>query len=130
MNELAAALSARNAATLAWIAESPATRWATTLVTDLSHWASVGVSTVAQLDHYLLVCEVFEASRSAWGYKPSWAGLMASTTDELKRELESCRAELRYQFESALADERAEADAYTAALHSRTGWAIGEIVKL
>lgn len=130
MNDLALALSSRNAATLAWVAESPTTRWATTLATDLAHWASVGVFTAAQLDHYLLVCEVFESSRAAYGYKPSWAGLMSTDDATLKRELAACIAECRRQRDAELADERAEAAAYASALHSRTGWAIGELARL
>lgn len=129
-NDLATALLARNAAILAWVAESPATRWATTLSTDLAYWASYGVFTAEQLDHYLLVCDVFEASRAAYGFKPSWACLMAADNATLRRELEMCQDMLRREREAELAFERAEAAAYQAALRSRSGWSIGEIVGL
>ena len=84
-NDLAAALATRNAATLAWVAEDPSNRWAMTLVEDLAHWAEVGVTTAAELDHYLLVVDAFESTRSAWGYKPSWSGLMEQSDAELQR---------------------------------------------
>ena len=87
-NALAAHLHNLNARTLAWVAESPTTRWAACLVEELQHWAGYGITTPAQLDHYLLVTDVFEATRSVWGYKPDWSALNEATDEYLKVELE------------------------------------------
>ena len=84
---LAAHIAALNAKTLAWVAESPETRWACTVCDDLAHWAQDGVTTPAEFDHYMLVCEAFEANRSAFGYKPSWLGLMSTPDEELRKDI-------------------------------------------
>ena len=39
--------------------------------------------------HFDLRCNVYEATRSVYGYKMSWVGLSAMSEDELKREYES-----------------------------------------
>lgn len=141
MNNLLEEINNRNAKTLAWIAESPETRWATTLTTDLAHWAESGVTTPAELEKYLLVCDVYEAHRAAWGFKPSWSNLMSWDITQLNEELNECCAEIRRQNEAEeqakmaeeqakMAEEQAEKAAYAAALNHRTGWAIGQLVAL
>ena len=89
-NELLKDLQARNAKTLAWVAESPETRWACTLVEDPAHWAGYGVRTPAELEHHLLVSEAFEVDREAHGFKPSWSGLMAMDNEALRLHIERC----------------------------------------
>lgn len=81
-------IQALNAATLAWVAESPSTRYACTIVEDLDMWASDGITTPEQFDHHMLVSSVYESTRSVWGYKPSWSGLMAMSDDELRADLD------------------------------------------
>ena len=116
--------------TEAWVAEDPANRWACYPVVDLAHWAQYGITTVEQFTHYNLVCEVFEATRSAFGYKPNWGGLNQLSNTELQRELE----ELNTILERQMADERAEEAAHIAATEramTRTsGFPIGELVSL
>ena len=80
-------LEARNAITSAWVEEDPSNRWAMLLHTDTDAWASCGVTTGEELEHYLLVSSVFEMKREVYGYKPSWADLEALTTAELESEL-------------------------------------------
>ena len=80
-------LEARNATTAAWVAEDPTNRWSMLLDTDLVRWASCGVTTSEELEHYLLVSNLFEMKREVYGYKPSWASLSALTTEELESEL-------------------------------------------
>jgi hypothetical protein len=75
-----------------WIAADPTNRWATLIVTDLSFWASCGVTTAEEFDHYMLVSNVFEATRDAYGYKPHWGQLNACTTEELQKHLISLSA--------------------------------------
>jgi hypothetical protein len=84
---LTEALEARNATTTAWVAEDPTNRWSMLLDTDLVRWASCGVTTSEELEHYLLVSNLFEMQREVYGYKPSWAALAALTTAELESEL-------------------------------------------
>jgi hypothetical protein len=136
-NDLAAALTARNAKTLAWVAEDPSNRWAMTLVEDLAHWAEVGVTTAAELDHYLLVCDVFEGTREAWGYKPSWADLMEASTEELQRMADSNSRAMREQREEEEREEQRERDeqcaheqAFSAAMTPSGAWSIGDLVSL
>lgn len=89
---LAETLEARNAATLEWIAADPTNRWSTLVVTDLAFWASCGITTVEQYDHYMLVSNVFEATRDAYGYKPQWGHLNALSTEQLECQLANLSA--------------------------------------
>jgi len=136
-SDLAAALAARNAKTLAWVAEDPSNRWAMTLVEDLAHWAEMGVTTAAELDHYLLVVDAFESTRSAWGYKPSWSGLMEQSDAELQRTIEFNWCEISEQIEREKAEEQrklaerlAHKAAVQAAMTPSGGWSIGDLVSL
>ncbi|MGA0875221.1 MAG: hypothetical protein ACO3Q6_08290 [Ilumatobacteraceae bacterium] len=136
-SDLAAALATRNAATLAWVAEDPSNRWACALTEDLAHWAEMGVTTAAELDHYLLVCDVFEGTREAWGYKPSWAGLMEASTEELQRMADSNSREIREQIEYEKREEQRERDeqraheqAFSDAMTPSGAWSIGDLVSL
>jgi hypothetical protein len=98
---LAETLEARNAATMEWIAVDPTNRWSTLIVTDLSFWASCGITTIEEFDHYMLVSNVFEATRSVYGYKPHWGQLNACTTEELTKQLERLSADI----EASIQDE-------------------------
>lgn len=136
-NDLALALATRNAATLAWVAEDPANRWACTLVEDLDHWAKNGVTTADELHHYLLVCEAFEVSRSAWGYKPYWAGLMSMSNEELEERIASDMQYIRQQEEDEeeyarqeLLEEEAHQQAVAAAMTPSGHWTIGDLVSI
>jgi hypothetical protein len=114
---LAAHIAALNAKTLAWVAESPSTRWACTFTEDLSHWAEDGITTPAQFDHHMLVSSVFECTREVWGYKPSWAGLMACTDAELKADLERLSQHAEEQREA-----NAAYDAWMADFEKQQAW--------
>ena len=136
-NDLAAALATRNAKTLAWVAEDPSNRWAMTLVEDLAHWAEVGVTTAAELEHYLLATEAYESCRAAHGYKPDWSGLMAMTNAELEREIEWDARAIREEIEREEREEQRERDeqraheqAFNAAMTPSGAWSIGDLVSL
>ena len=98
---LAQALETRNAITSAWIAEDPSNRWAMLLHTDLADWASYGVTTSEELEHYLLVSNVFETNREVYGYKLNWADLMALSIEQLEGELallqEAAETQLKHE---------------------------------
>jgi hypothetical protein len=85
---LATRLAEINSAARAWMAED-SNRFAGMLTEDLSHWEGYGIHTAQELDKYLLATEVYESTKSIYGYKPSWKGLMESSMDELQREIES-----------------------------------------
>jgi len=129
-NSLAATLAARNAATLAWVAEDPDNRFAMTLVEDLAHWAEMGVTTAEELDHYLLVSEVYEGTREAWGYKPSWSALMAESTEDLQRMADSNASFILSELEREEREQRAHERAVSDALTPSSGWLIGDLVNL
>jgi len=82
-------LESKKAEMEAWVAEDPNHRWGGYATTDLDHWESYGVRSVADYEHHTLVSEVFEITREVYGYKPNWGALNAMSDDELEAELES-----------------------------------------
>lgn len=84
-----------NNASLAWRDEDPSNRSVGLLCTDGAHWAEYGVHTGADLDHYLLATNVYEATRSVFGYKPRWDVLMGSSMEELQAEYERIESHAR-----------------------------------
>ena len=111
---LLAHIQGLNAATLAWVAENPTQRWACTYTEDMSHWLDMKVSTVEEFTRYNLVCEVFEATRSVWGYKPSWSGLMSQSVESLQSELETLM-----EASKGMAEAEAMHDAYNEELEKQ-----------
>jgi len=63
------------------------------IVEDLEHWTRDGIDTPAKYDHYMLVTDVFEFTRSVHGYKPHWGNLNEMPDSELERELDSLGAQ-------------------------------------
>ena len=103
MNALLAHIQAKNAAARAWVAAGPK-RWAGELTEDVAHWNGYGVTTPDELDRYLLACDVYETTKSVWGYKPAWNGLMAQTVAELEADLARLVADGKAQREQAQQD--------------------------
>ncbi len=128
MMTLAAHIAALNAKTQAWVNEAaPGVRWASGLTEDLAHWAEYGITTPEQLDHYLLVSDVFEMTRCIWDYKPSWSGLMALSNAHLEAELESMRAEAKRREEEEKAAAAREAS-FIRMECQNTGFPIADIL--
>ena len=69
----------------AWAKSGPG-RWSSTLTDDLEHWENYGITTPEQLDHYLLVCNVYDLTRSVYGFKPRWNEVMSQSTEQLRAE--------------------------------------------
>jgi hypothetical protein len=63
-------IKAENAKTQAWVNEDPKNRCAGMIVEDLSHWASSGVHTVEQYEHYMLDCVFSDIHKDAYGIRP------------------------------------------------------------
>ena len=70
MNELVTHIQNLNAKTQAWVNEDPKNRFAGMLVDEPEHWARYDVHTVAQFEHYMAATELYEATKSKYGYKP------------------------------------------------------------
>ena len=83
MNELVTHIQNLNAKTQAWVNEDPKNRFAGMLVDEPEHWARYDVHTVAQFEHYMAATELYEATKSKYGYKPDWRSLKAMSTEEL-----------------------------------------------
>lgn len=81
-----------NVATLAWVAEEPDKRFASTFPEDLKYWADQGINSIEDFEHDDLVTTVYETTKSVWGYKPNWSDLKAMSNDALKAEAASLQA--------------------------------------
>lgn len=129
MNDLVTHIENLNAKTTVWVNEDPKNRWAGLLVTELAHWERYGVTTPAQFDHYMLVTEVYEMTRSVYGYKPSWAGLNGLTDEALRKEINFLAEENNRQIVAEREEELAEKRATERAMTPKS-WTIGELVSL
>ena len=114
----------------AWVAEDPKARWASTYIVDLDHWAKEGVFTVADFIHRSLVCDVYEATRSAFGYKPSGSHLMGMTNEELEKESKTLERVISEDLKAERDEEMAHNKAVESALVVHHGFSIGELVSL
>lgn len=97
MNEVVARINEMNAESAAWVAEDPENRFAGVLCNDPEHWASYGVTTVAELEAYFDACAEREA------YKAMLAGDDWDDwrTEEWIKEEEAAHEEERELFEAA-----------------------------
>jgi hypothetical protein len=86
MNLLASYLADRNAATLAWVAEDPANRWAGTYTEDLAHWAELGVLTVRDFHRYEMVTSYSDLYKDVCGIRPRGMDLDSMSYEELEKE--------------------------------------------
>jgi hypothetical protein len=83
---LAELLAAKNAATLAWIAEDPDNRWAGLLVEDLSFWAEMGVHTVEDYERHNLETLIWDMYKDVTGSRPRHMDLKSMSLEELRKE--------------------------------------------
>lgn len=86
--ELVAHIEAENAKTLAWIAEDPANRGAGITVTDPEHWASYGIYSVAQYNHYMASMSHYDVFKSVHGFRPRHIDYDAMTTEEIMADVD------------------------------------------
>ena len=112
----------------AWVAEDPKNRWSSTYITDLNYWAKEGIFSVEDHTHHSLVCNVFEATRSAFGYKPSWSSLMSMSDSDLRKEMEFLDNHLKAEVEFERNEEMAHNKAVEKALTTHHGFSIGEMI--
>jgi hypothetical protein len=92
-----------NAKTLEWVAAGEG-RFACTLVEDLAHWAESKVHTVNDFIKYDLATEIYDGTKSAYGYRPHWGALMQLEIEDL----ETIAKELREAVKNMLKNEEVE----------------------
>jgi hypothetical protein len=127
-NELLVHLIEIGKRTKSWVDEDPQNRWATTPTTDLEYWAKNGIVTVSDYEHYNLVCTVFELTRSAFGYKPSWDGLNSMSDADLKKEADFLSKECQRQVDSERQEELDHEAAVERVMTVHSGFSIGELI--
>jgi hypothetical protein len=129
MNDLFTHITNLNKETQAWIDQDPK-RWASMLADDVAMWNKQGIYTPEQLDHYLLVSDVYETTRSLFGYKPHWGNLNALTNAELQAQMDNLNAIARADYEREQHDISEHVKATEAAMNHATGFAIGDLALL
>ncbi len=93
MSNLVAHINDLNAASAAWVAEDPANRWASMLVTDPEHWAESGVYTVEDLDRYLLIEDIWSMWKDIYGVRPRHLNFRDMSTQDLREEFAELAAQ-------------------------------------
>ena len=109
MTDLLTHLKTENDKTLAWVAEDPSNRWAVTYTEDLEHWASLGVTTVEDLELYEFQCNYSDMYKYVYGFRPR-NDTSAWTREDWKSELEFLSREM-VRVEQEERNEEARADA-------------------
>lgn len=97
--ELAQYLRSINAKTEAWVAEDPDNRWAGMVTEDLSHWAEMGIHTVAQYKRYDLETLVWDMYKDAYGFRPRHIDFKSMTDEELQKEADYLGRAIERQIE-------------------------------
>lgn len=105
---LAEHLAAKNAETLAWIAEDPSNRWAGLIVEDLAHWAEMGIHTVEEYKRYDLETLVWDMYKDATGIRPRHLDLKSMSLQELEDLANYCGRQIEAQIEADAEWERQE----------------------
>ena len=116
---LLAHIQAKNANTLAWVAEDPKNRCAFTIVEDLDHWTQDGIHTPEAFEHYMLATAAYDAHKDAYGFKPDWREVNALSDSELQEWLdEVLYPECERQVLEQEAAEKAKADEFERSVSS------------
>jgi hypothetical protein len=83
MSDLLKHIEALNTKTLAWIAESPETRGAGIIHTDLVMWAKDGVTDVDSFERWNLATNIYYMLKDE-GRRASWSELFSLSLEDLK----------------------------------------------
>ena len=75
-----------NAKMEAWVAEDPENRFGGMVTDEIDHWRNYGIHSVEQYEKYMLVAEIVDTHKEAYGFKPSWTHLMSLSMEELEEE--------------------------------------------
>lgn len=98
MTDLMTHIKTLNDQTRAWVAAAPG-RFAGTWTEDMDHWAEMGVYTVDQFERYVLIEEIWDSYKEAYGVRPRHMDLNSMTMDELVDEARSLREAADEAFE-------------------------------
>ena len=96
---LAQYLRERNAKTEAWVAEDPDNRWAGMYTEDLSHWAEMGIYTVAQLERYDMETTIWDLYKDVTGIRPRHMDFKSMSDEDLRKEYDYLVSQLDRQVE-------------------------------
>ena len=122
---LSAYIASLNAATLAWVAEDSANRFACTYTEDMSYWNEMGVFTVEDFQRNELESTAWDLYKSVNGIRPRWINFKEMSIKELEAFIENLQEAAKWQAERDAAYEaqrkiedawRAEVDAHEATL--------------
>lgn len=97
---LAQYLRERNAKTEAWVAEDPDNRWAGMYTEDLSHWAEMGIYTVAQLERYDMETTIWDLYKDVTGIRPRHMDFKSMSDEDLRKEYDYLVGQLKWQEEN------------------------------
>ncbi len=129
--EIVTYLNDRIEAMKSWIAEDPQNRGGGCVEPTpeyLEELAREGVFTLDEYKRYEMAYDVYDAHKSAWGWKPNYAHLRTMSMEELQQEMEYCKRQFR-------ANEEARKDALEVAwaeaneLASRLGQSVKTLIK-
>lgn len=84
MYELMSHISYLNAKTRNWVAAGE-NRWAGELVEDSEHWACMGVFTVEEFEHYMMVNTIWDLYKEARGVRPRGYNFAEMSMAELSK---------------------------------------------
>ena len=88
-----------NAKTEAWVAEDPENRCAGMVTDDIDHWRDYGIHSVEEYEKYMIVANIVDTHKEAYGFKPSWGHLMSLSMEELEEESRQVSAAAQAAYE-------------------------------
>ena len=94
MSELLNHIKAENEKTLAWVNESPETRFASFLSEDLNHWSGYGIHTVEDFKRDSLISYISDTYKDIHGIRPRWMNLNEMSLAALEHEAENLTKEM------------------------------------
>jgi hypothetical protein len=98
-------IEAENAKWVAQLVENGSTTFYTTTVTDPAHWATYGITTIAQYERHCLVSSIWDAYKEAHGIRPRWVDFDSLSMEELQKMESQVFADLQQEIEDEKREE-------------------------
>ena len=111
---LLAHIRQENAKMEAWVEEDPESRFAGMITDEIDHWRDYGIHSVEQYEKYMLVAEIVDTHKEAYGFKPSWTHLMSLSMEELEEESRQVNAAAKAAYEEAKSLQESAAEVFEA----------------
>jgi hypothetical protein len=118
---LAEHLVALNAEKQAWIDAGP-DRWTGFYTEDLSHWAEMGIHTVADFQRYELQSLVWEMYKDVTGIRPRHMDFDSMSIEDLQREVDYLDRQMQASIEQDAMWDRIEAEYRAEQEAERAAW--------